>query len=197
MRLNPVFFAQPSEIRAWLEDHHDATRELWVGFHKRGFGMLSITWPEAVDEALSFGWIDGVRRGIDSISYTIRFTPRKSNSIWSAVNAKRAKELIELGRMRPAGLKAFEELAEERSAVYSYEQRKVAKLGNEQEQRFRANNVAWRFFQAQPPWYQRTAAFWVMSAKKQETMLKRLSVLIKDSERGRSIALLTRRARPE
>ena len=196
-RLNPVFFAQPSEFRAWLEEHHGESRELWVGFHKRGSGQPSIIWPEAVDEALSFGWIDGVRRGIDSISYTIRFTPRKPKSIWSTVNIKRAKELIELGRMRPAGLKTFQELAKERSAVYSYEQRKIAKLSNEHEQRFRASKEAWRFFQAQPPWYQRTASFWVVSAKKEETRLKRLAILIKDSELGRSIPLLTRRTGPE
>ncbi len=113
----------------------------WVGFHKRGSGEPSITWPEAVDEALSFGWIDGVRRRIDSISYTIRFTPRKPKSIWSAVNIKRAKELIDVARMRPAGLKAFRELANERSAIYSYEQRKTAQLGDVYEKRFRANKV--------------------------------------------------------
>jgi uncharacterized protein YdeI (YjbR/CyaY-like superfamily) len=188
-----VFFATPFEFRAWLEEHHGDARELWVGFHKRGSGEPSITWPEAVDEALSFGWIDGVRRRIDSISYTIRFTPRKPKSIWSAVNIKRAKELIDVARMRPAGLKAFRELANERSAIYSYEQRKTAQLGDVYEKRFRANKVAWKFFQAQPPWYQRTATFWVISAKKAETRLKRLSILLKDSERGRSIALLTRR----
>ncbi len=127
--VRPMFFTTPSGFRAWLEEHHDKVRELWVGFHKRGSSMPSITWPEAVDEALSFGWIDGVRRSIDSVSYTIRFTPRKPRSIWSAVNIKRVKELINLGRMRPAGLKAFQELTKERSAIYSYEQRKTAQVG--------------------------------------------------------------------
>ncbi len=177
--------------------HHDKTPELWVGFHKRSSGKLSITWPEAVDEALCFGWIDGVRRSIDPISYTIRFTPRKPRSIWSAVNINRAKELLSLELMGLAGLKAFRELAEERSAVYSYEQRKTARLDDGYEQQFRANKKAWRFFQAQPPWYQRTAAWWVISAKKEETKLKRLATLIKDSERGRAIPPLTRRTGPE
>ncbi len=151
-QMKPVFFfATQSDFHAWLAKHHDTTQELWVGFYKKSSGKPSITWPEAVDEVLCFGWIDGVRRSIDPISYTIRFTPRKPRSIWTAVNINRAKELIGLELMGPAGLKAFRELAEERSAVYSYEQRKTARLDDGYEQRFRANKEAWRFFQARPP----------------------------------------------
>src|SRR5579863_7322555 len=120
--MTPEFFATPSELRAWLARHHDKTSELWVGFYKRNSGKPSITWPEAVDAALCFGWIDGVRKSIDDISYSIRFTPRKACSTWSAVNIKRVGELTELGRMRPAGLKAFEGRTEEKSGIYGYEQ---------------------------------------------------------------------------
>jgi len=194
--MKPTFFATPSEFRTWLEEHHDTAQELWVGFYKKSSGKPSITWPEAVDEALCFGWIDGVRKGIDDVSYTIRFTPRKPRSIWSAVNVKRASELASLGLMRPAGLKAFEERAEEKSGLYSYEQEN-AELNDAYEQQFRANTKAWDFFQAQTAWYRRAAIWWVISAKKEETRLKRLATLIEDSEHGRTIPPLTRRTRPE
>lgn len=194
--MKPTFFATPSAFRTWLEEHHHTTQEVWVGFYKKSSGQPSITWPEAVDEALCFGWIDGVRKGIDDASYTIRFTPRKPRSIWSAVNVKRASELAHLGRMRPAGLKAFEERVEEKSGLYAYEQENAAELNDAYEQQFRANTQAWDFFQAQAPWYRRTAIWWVISAKKEETRLKRLATLIEDSEHGRTIAPLTRRTRP-
>ena len=194
--MKPTFFATPSELRTWLKEHHDTAQELWVGFYKKSSGKPSITWPEAVDEALCFGWIDGVRKGIDDVSYTIRFTPRKPRSIWSAVNVKRASELASLGLMRPAGLKAFEERAEEKSELYSYEQEN-AELNDAYEQQFRANKTAWEFFQAQAAWYRRAATWWVISAKKEETRLKRLATLIEDSEHGRTIPPLTRRTRPE
>ncbi len=195
--MKPVFFSTSSEFRTWLARHHDKTPELWVGFYKKSSGKPSITWPEAVDQALCFGWIDGLRRSIDLISYTIRFSRRKRASIWSAVNIKRAKELISLELMRPAGLKAFQELTEERSAVYSYEQRRTARLDDDYERRFRANKRAWRFFQGQPAWYGRTASWWVISAKKEETKLRRLATLIKDSEHGQTIAPLTRGTGPK
>ena len=195
--MKPTYFATPSDFRAWLEKHHDQTQELWVGFYKKSSGKPSITWPEAVDEALCFGWIDGLRKGIDGVRYTIRFTPRKPRSIWSAVNVKRAKELTRLGRMRPAGLKVFEEHAKDKSGIYAYEQRNAAKLDEAYAQQFRANKKAWDFFQAQAAWYRRTAIWWVISAKKEETRLKRLARLIKDSEHGRTIPPLTRRTKPE
>ena len=194
--MKPTFFATPSALRNWLEEHHDTAQELWIGFYKKSSGKPSITWPEAVDEALCFGWIDGIRKGIDDLSYTIRFTPRKARSTWSAVNVKRARELTNLGLMCPAGLKAFEERKEERSGIYAYEQEN-AELHAAYEQQFRANKKAWDFFQAQAAWYQRTAIWWVISAKKEETRLKRLATLIEDSEHGRTIPPLTRRTRLE
>ena len=140
-----------------------------MGFYKRGSGKPSITWQEMVDEELCFGWIDGVRKGIDDVSYANRITPRKARSTWSAINIARARELIRLGRMHPAGLTAFERRTDERSAIYSYEQRKTARLDPKAERSFHANKKAWAFFRAQTPSYQRSATWWVISAKRQET----------------------------
>lgn len=190
--LEPIFFTTPSDFRSWLEEHHDKTRELWVGFYKKGSGKPSITWPEAVDEALCFGWIDGVRKGIDDVSYTIRFTPRKASSNWSAVNIRRVGELSTLGLMRPAGLKAFEQRVEEKSGIYAYEQREAARLDDAYEEQFRANEKAWDFFQGQAAWYRKGAIWWVVSAKREETKRKRLATLIEDSEHGRTVPPLTR-----
>ncbi len=195
--MKPTFFATPTAFRLWLEEHHQTTQELWVGFYKTRSGKPGITWPEAVDEALCFGWIDGVRKGIDDASYTIRFTPRKPQSIWSAVNVKRAQELARQGLMHPAGLKAFEERDQKKSGLYSYEQRKSSRLDPAYEKQFKANKKAWDFFQSKPPSYQQPAIWWVMSAKQEETRLKRLTRLIEDSEHGRTIPPLTRRTRPE
>lgn len=190
--MEPTFFAAPEAFRAWLEQHHADAKELLVGFHKVGSGRPSITWPQAVDEALCYGWIDGVRRRVDDTSYTIRFTPRKPRSIWSTVNINRVAELTEQGRVRPAGLAAFEKRVEARSSVYAYEQRDNATLDPADEQQFRANESAWAFFEAQPPSYRRTALWWVISAKKDETRRKRLATLIDDSAHGRTLAQLTR-----
>lgn len=192
MASKPRFFPTPSAWRAWLEENHAEAQELWVGLYKRDSGKPSITWPEAVDGALCFGWIDGVRKSVDTISYKIRFTPRKPRSIWSAINVKRATELSALGLMHPAGLAAFQKRDEKRSAIYSYEQRKTAKLPATYERLFRANSAAWRFFQAQAPWYRRTSSFWVISAKKEETRRKRLASLIEDSAHQRTIPVLAR-----
>jgi len=189
--MRPRFFATPSEFRAWLEQHHATAKELLVGFHKKGSGIPSITWPEAVDEALSFGWVDSVRRSIDDVSYTNRFTPRTGRSTWSARNIERAKELIAQGRMHPAGRKAFEARKDDRSAIYSYEQRGQAKLGRGFERQFRSNTKAWEFFQAQPPGYRTTATYWVVSAKREETRRRRLVTLIDDSAHGRTVRPLT------
>src|SRR4030088_1244141 len=172
--MKPTFFATAAELRAWLEENHATATALWVGFYKRGSGKPSITWQELVDEELCFGWIDGVRQGIDDVRYSNRITPRKPRSTWSAINIARANELIKLGRMRPAGLKAFERRTDDRSAIYSYEQRKAARLAPAAERKFRANTKAWTFFQTQPPGYQRTAIWWVVSAKRDETRQKRL-----------------------
>jgi uncharacterized protein YdeI (YjbR/CyaY-like superfamily) len=187
----PRFFAAAEEFRAWLEEHHDRSGELWVGFYRKGSGRQSLTWPEAVDQALCFGWIDGVRRRIDETRYANRFTPRRPRSTWSAVNIERAKELIRLGLMRPAGLRAFEARGDDRSALYSYEQRHAARLGAQQERALRANAKAWAFFQAQPPWYRRAVVYWVTSAKKDETRSRRLSRLIEDCEAERRVPPLS------
>jgi len=186
-----TFFKSPSELQRWLDQHHDQAQELWVGFYKKSSGKPSITWPEAVDAALRFGWIDGVRKSMDDIRYTIRFTPRKPRSIWSAVNVKRAQALTKMGLMQPSGLTAFQARDQGRSGVYSYEQ-KSHQLDDVYEKKLRANKKAWDFFQAQAPWYQRAASWWVISAKKEETRLKRLATLIEDSAQGRTIAPLTR-----
>jgi uncharacterized protein YdeI (YjbR/CyaY-like superfamily) len=189
--VDPTFFATPDDFRAWLAAHHDRAPELLVGFHKKGSGRPSITWPESVDQALCFGWIDGVRRRVDDTSYSIRFTPRRARSIWSAVNIARMKELIDAGLVHPAGLAAFEQRADERSAVYAYEQRHGAAFGADAEREFRANPAAWAFFQAQPPSYRQTAIYWIVSAKRAETRDRRLATLIEDSSAGRRLAQLT------
>jgi uncharacterized protein YdeI (YjbR/CyaY-like superfamily) len=189
--MEPTFFATPEDFRAWLEAHHHTETELLVGFHKKGSGRPSITWPESVDQALCFGWIDGVRRRIDDDSYSIRFTPRKQRSTWSAVNIARVGELTELGLMHPAGVAAFERRSDDRTAIYAYEQRNAAKLDAEQQRRFEANPEAWTWFQAQPAGYRRTASYWVISAKRPQTRERRLEQLIADSAAGRTIRSLT------
>lgn len=187
-----VYFATPDEWRHWLAVHHRERQELWVGFHKKGSGRPSITWPEAVDQALCFGWIDGVRKSVDADRYRIRFTPRKRGSTWSSVNVRRVGELTELGLMQPAGLAAFEARKPEKSGVYSYEQRDRAQLEPAHEAQLRANAAAWAFFQAQPPWYRKTATWWVVSARQEATRLRRLTTLIDCSAQGRTVPPLTR-----
>jgi uncharacterized protein YdeI (YjbR/CyaY-like superfamily) len=179
-----VFFPSPAELRRWLERHHAQARELWVGFYKRASGRPSVTWPEVVDQALCFGWIDGIRKSIDDLRYTIRLAPRKPRSIWSAVNIKRARQLQKMGLMHPSGLKAFQERDRAKSQLYSYE-RKNARLPESYKRKLKANQRAWTYFQSRPWWYQRTATWWIMSAKKEETRLKRLAKLIEDSSQGR------------
>jgi len=195
MASSPRFFASPFAWRQWLELHHADTGELWVGLYKRNSGRPSITWPEAVDGALCFGWIDGIRKSIDDVSYKIRLTPRKPRSVWSVVNVKRATELAAHGLMHYTGLKAFQKREGNRTEMYSYEQRKRAKLPAGYDRRLRANPAAWAFFKAQAPGYQRVSSWWVISAKKEETRLKRLAVLIEDSEHQQKIGLLTRPTR--
>lgn len=188
------FFATPAALRKWLEKNHDKTHELWVGFYKKSSGKSSITWPEAVDQLLCFGWIDGVRKSVDDESYAIRVTPRKPRSVWSAVNLKRVEELTKMGLMHPAGLAVFQARDLKKSGLYSFENR-PQKLAPKYEKQMRVNKKAWEFFQAQPPWYRRTASWWVLSAKKEETRLKRLATLIADSAQGKTIAPLKRPAR--
>ena len=192
---SPLFFATPEEFRVWLHEHHATARELWVGYYKKGTGRPSITWPESVDVALCYGWIDGVRRSVDSDSYTNRFTPRKPTSHWSAVNIGRVEELTAQGRMQPAGLAAFARRKDETSAIYSYGQREQAALEEAEEQQLRADAAAWQFFQAQPRSYRQAAIRWVISAKRAETRQSRLARLIEDSAQGRTVPPLTRPAK--
>jgi uncharacterized protein YdeI (YjbR/CyaY-like superfamily) len=187
---DPVFFAKAADFRRWLERHHATASELLVGFHKRDSGTPSMTWPESVDEALSFGWIDGIRRRIDEHSYSIRFTPRKPTSVWSAVNVKNVERLIAEGRMTPAGLEAYEARTPERTGIYSFE--RPQSLDADSERLFKRNKKAWRFFESQAPWYRRTVCHWIMSAKRPETRAKRLATLIAESASGQRIPQLRR-----
>jgi uncharacterized protein YdeI (YjbR/CyaY-like superfamily) len=189
-----AFFPSPSHLRQWFEKHHATELELWVGFFKKSSGKPSVTWPESVDEALCVGWIDGIRKSVDDQKYRIRFTPRKPRSVWSAVNIKRARALAEQGRMRPAGLKAFQARTENRSGIYSYEQRRD-RLEEPYESILKKNTDAWAFFQAQPSSYRKAAGWWVVSARKEETRLKRLAKLIEDSARRCRIPQFTRPTR--
>ena len=181
--MKPKFFKTPEEFRGWLSKNHDRKSELIVGFYKKGSGKQSITWPESVDQALCFGWIDGIRRRIDDSSYCIRFTPRKKRSTWSVVNIKRVPELKEQGLMHPAGLKAFDARLELRSGIYAYEQRRP-ELPPEYQKLLNRNKAAQRFFESQPPSYRKSVHWYVVGAKREETRLKRLNELIKYSAAG-------------
>lgn len=180
----PRFFATPAVFRAWLDAHHDRAPELLVGFHKKGSGKPSMTWPESVDEALCYGWIDGVRRSLDEDSYTIRFTPRRPGSIWSNVNVAKVAALLQAGRMMPAGLAAWERRDPEKSGIYVFERNHPVAFDAEMERRFKRSRRAWTFFQAQPPGYRKQATHYVTSAKRPETRERRLTTLIECSARG-------------
>ena len=178
----PTFFATPADWRAWLEKHHASATELSVGFWKKDTGKASITWPQSVDEALCFGWIDGVRHRIDDEAYRIRFTPRKAGGIWSQVNVKRFAELDAEGRIAPAGRAAYD-AGKDRTNVYSYE-REAAEFTPDETKRFQANAQAWTNFQAFPPGYRKVAVHRVVSAKGEATRAKRLDILIDASAQG-------------
>jgi uncharacterized protein YdeI (YjbR/CyaY-like superfamily) len=193
---DPIFFESPAQLRDWFDANAATATELWVGYFRRATGRPSVTWSEAVDEALCVGWIDGVRYSVDAERFTQRFTPRRKGSTWSAVNIAKVKELSALGRMRPAGIAAFEARSEERSAIYAYEQRHNATFDEADEAMFRANEAAWSWFTARPPSYRQTATHWVISAKKAETRARRLVRLIEDSAAGRPIGPLAPRKGP-
>lgn len=182
----PVFFKSASALRAWLMKHHETASELIVGFYKVGSGKPSLTWSESVDEALCFGWIDGIRRTIDTISYTIRFTPRKPTSTWSAINIKKIEDLTARQLMMPAGIAAYERRQDNKSRIYSYEN-KPERLDGPLEKLFKANKKAWTFFTSMTPSYQKTAFYWVMSAKQEQTKRRRLEQLIADSAAGEKV----------
>jgi len=173
----PKFFRRTSDFRKWLERNHEVKSELWVGFYKKNSGRPSITWRESADEALCFGWIDGIRKSVDDISYKIRFTPRRRGSIWSTINIKRATILRKEKRMRPAGLKAFAARIENKSGIYSYEQRPT-ELEERHARMLKRNKPAWDFFQAQPPSYRKMMSWYIVSAKKEETRAQRLQKLM-------------------
>lgn len=186
--MTPVFFQSAAEFRKWLADHHATVRELFAGFYKKASGR-GITYPEALDAALAFGWIDGVRKRIDADSYTIRFTPRKAGSTWSAVNVKRVHELTAQGLMEPPGLRAFAKCDERKARQRSME-REGGKLDKALDEALRADRKASAFFDSQPPGYRKTVTFWVMSAKKEETRARRMAHLIERSANGARLNLL-------
>lgn len=183
MRLEPrnvQFFKSPGELRKWFHKHHASADELWLGFHKRATGRPSVTWPESVDEALSVGWIDGIRKSLDDETYTIRFTPRRKGSVWSRVNIRRVEVLTAEGRMLGAGMQAFEARFETRSGIYTYEQPEPVEhaLDSSFQRLFRKTRTAWRFFEAQPPGYRKLVTRWIMTAQRDETRQSRLQKLI-------------------
>ncbi len=188
----PRFFASPSALRTWFERHHASKRELIVGYYKIGSGKPSVTWSQSVDEALCFGWIDGIRRSIDDVSYCIRFTPRKPTSTWSAINIAKVGTLTAQGLMTPAGIAAFERKKDQKSRIYTYENGTI-RLDRPLEMRFKANAGAWNFFCSLPPSYRKTTTAWVMAAKQEETRRRRLDTLIADSARGDKIKPLRTR----
>jgi uncharacterized protein YdeI (YjbR/CyaY-like superfamily) len=190
---NVIFFESPAHLRAWFEANHESATELWVGQHRKQSGRPSVTWPEVVDQCLCFGWIDSVRYSLDKESFAQRLTPRRKGSNWSTVNIKRFGELDKAGLARPKGKAAFASREDVRSAIYSYENRERG-LDKEMEAAFRKHSAGWKFFESQAPWYRRTAAYWVVSAKREETRTKRLQALIDHSTRGEKIPPL--RARP-
>ena len=175
--MKPRFFKTPSDFRAWLERHHADRPELWVGFYKKASGKTGITYHEGVDAALCYGWIDGIKKRVDIDSYMHRFTPRRARSIWSTVNTRRATELIKEGLMAAPGLQTFQQRDEKRSGIYTYEN-ETQPLASAHEKLFKANREAWEFFRAQPAGYQKLATRWIADAKKEETRLRRLQIMI-------------------
>jgi uncharacterized protein YdeI (YjbR/CyaY-like superfamily) len=192
---NVVFFESTSELRTWFEANHETAAELWVGQHRKRTGRPSVTWAELVDQCLCFGWIDGVRYSLDNESFAQRVTPRRKGSNWSAVNIKRFAELDKAGLAHAKGRAAFAAREDARSATYSYENRDRS-LDKEMEAAFRKHAAAWKFFESQAPWYRRTAAHWVVSAKREETRAKRLRELIEHSKKGERIPPLRPRTSP-
>jgi uncharacterized protein YdeI (YjbR/CyaY-like superfamily) len=182
----PVHFETAEAFRAWLAKNHANTEELWIGFYKKSTKKRGTTYAEALDEALSYGWIDGVRYSVNEMSYKIRFTPRKPKSIWSLVNVRHAERLKKAGKMAEPGLKVYEAREQRRTGIYAFEQKRAG-LSEKYKKIVRANPAAWKFFSSQAPWYQRTAGFWVSSAKQEVTRQRRLEELMADSEKGRRI----------
>jgi uncharacterized protein YdeI (YjbR/CyaY-like superfamily) len=186
LEVEPIFFETPEEFRVWLEKNHKKANELIVGYYKVGSGKKSMNWSQSVDQALCFGWIDGIRKSIDNESYFIRFTPRRPDSNWSTVNIKKVDQLTKQGLMRPAGLAAFMLREESKSGIYTYENKEM-ELPDEFERQFKVNVEAWNYFQSMPLYYRKTSIRWVMDAKQELTRKRRLAELISDSEAGQKI----------
>ncbi len=184
--MNPVFFSNPSEFRNWLEANYQSVTELWVGYYRKETGKPSMTWSDSVDQALCFGWIDGIRKKIDDERYCIRFTPRKPGSTWSRINIAKVEEMTRQGLMFPAGLEAFRHRKENKSGIYSFEN-EIRDLPDEYAEIFQKNSTAWRFYSAQPPSYRKTMTHWILSAKQEATKMKRLERLISESEANKRI----------
>jgi len=184
--MTPRHFASQAEFRRWLEAHHASARELWVGFYKKASGKRGLEYKEAVDEALCFGWIDGIKKRVDEASYTHRFTPRTAGSIWSAINLKRMKVLIASGLVSKAGLETYERRDPRRAGLYSFENRPQS-FDAAIERRFKSNARAWEFFRAQPPGYRKLVTFWIMSAKKEETRMRRLDAVVAKAAEGKRL----------
>jgi len=184
--MTPIFFKDQKEFRKWLEKNHCKESELSVGYYKIGSGKPNMTWSQSVDEALCFGWIDGVRKSIDSERYCIRFTPRKSSSIWSTVNLKKVDQLIEKGLMKQSGLEVYNKRKITKSGLYSFE-KETSKLTEVFENEFKSHKHAWEFFTKQAPSYQKTILHWIMSAKQEKTKQSRLSKAIIASEKQTKI----------
>ncbi|KUG25125.1 hypothetical protein ASZ90_005056 [hydrocarbon metagenome] len=190
--MHPKFFKTQKDLRSWFEKNHKKIDEMWIGYYKKATGKQSITWSESVDEAICFGWIDGIRKSINDESYMIRFTPRKPKSNWSAVNIEKVKNLTKLGLMKPEGIEAYGRRQEHKSKIYSYEQ-KVVQLDKSLEGKFKKNKKAWQFFTKKlAPSYRKISIRWVMSAKQEKTRLKRLDILIASSAKGEKIPLLVK-----
>ena len=190
-----LFFATTAELRDWFDAHHQTVDELWLGYHKKRTGRPTITWSEAVDEALCVGWIDSVRYSLDDDRSAQRFTPRRPGSTWSAINVQKVAELTAQGRMRPAGLAAFEARDREKTAIYSYE-REAAALTDDETGRIRANKAAWSDWQRRPPSYRKTVTYWVVSAKKPETRERRLDAVIDAAAAGEPVGPMRAAGRP-
>lgn len=191
---NVQFFETPAELRAWFEANHETAAELWVGYHRKRSGRPSVAWQDVVDQELCFGWIDSVRYSLGDDRSAQRITPRRKRSVWSAINIKRFQELEQMGLVHESGRAAFAARDEQRSRIYAYENRSLG-LDEARQAEFRSHKRAWNFFETQAPWYRRTAAYWVMSAKREDTKDSRLKTLIAHSQKGERLPALSRPSR--
>jgi uncharacterized protein YdeI (YjbR/CyaY-like superfamily) len=185
--MDPLFFSKPDDFRAWLDQNHEKETELLVGFYKINSGKPTMTWPESVDQALCYGWIDGVRKSLGNEAYTIRFTPRKPTSIWSAVNIDKMEELQKQGLVKPYGMAAFERRTESKSRVYSHERKEDAELSPDMEKKFKAEKAAWEFFMKQAPSYRKAVIHLIVSAKQEKTQRSRFEKLLAASKECKRI----------